>query len=243
MSRALEVMQRMKALSERGRGRVQRELDAQRTAMRRRRLGHVRKVHVGCGPHNRMEGWHNVDIKPFESVDTAMDVTKSWPFADLDHVYSEHFLEHLELGDGVRFLEGAGQSLRPGGRMRLSTPNLHWVLLTHFRTGDVEDGARLQETFDTNRAFHGWGHKFLYTEETLRWLLEGMGYEQVSFHAYGESEDPAFRGLERHGGYTVVQGQPSVVIAEATRGAQQVRVTDDVSQRVWRDYVRYVEAA
>ena len=34
-------------------------------------------------------------------------------------------------------------------------------------------------------------------------------------HAYGESEDPALRGLERHGGYQVVDGWPNVWIVEA----------------------------
>lgn len=233
---------------ERARGRIARSrlwnvVEEHGNAIRHRDLVGVRKVHVGCGPHNRMEGWHNVDIKPFDSVDTAMDVTKSWPFSDLDHIYSEHFLEHLELLDGVTFLERGGKSLRPGGRMRLSTPNLHWVMLTHFATGDAPAEQRLDETFKTNRAFHGWGHQFLYTEETLRWLLETLGYEDVSFHEYGKSEDPVFVGLERHGGYSVVEGQPSVIIAEATRGERPIELTDALRKQLSHEYIRFVEAS
>lgn len=226
-----------------GARRVWDAVDAQAETLRRARLSDVRKVHVGCGPHNRLEGWHNVDIKPFASVDTPMDVTKSWPFAGLEYIYSEHFLEHLALLDGVRFLEQGGQTLRPGGKMRLSTPNLHWVMLTHFRAGEVELEERLADTFNTNRAFHGWGHQFLYTEEILRFLLEGMGYESVSFEEYGKSEDPTFVGLERHGGYTVVDGQPSVVIVEARRGAAPIVVPDTLWDRLKTDYQRYVDAA
>jgi predicted SAM-dependent methyltransferase len=234
-------------LVRRGGRRARAELDealvAARNARLRRRVDGVEKVHVGCGPHNRLEGWHNVDIKAFPSVDTAMDVTKSWPFEGLAYVYSEHFLEHLELLDGVRFLANSGRSMRPGGRIRLSTPNLHWVMLTHFATGAADDATRRSDTFKTNRAFHGWGHRFLYTQATLRWLLESVGYEAITFHAYGESPDPTLVGLERHGGYSVEGGQPSVIIAEATRGARPTALSRDLEQTLRQEYVRFVDAA
>ncbi len=212
-------------------------------SVRTQNLDAVRKVHVGCGPHNRLEGWHNVDIKPFDSVDTAMDVTKLWPFSNLDYVYSEHFLEHLSLQDGARFLERAGVSLRPGGHIRISTPNLHWVMLTHFELGEAALEQRLSDTFKTNRAFHGWGHQFLYSEPMLRWLLEALGYQNVTVQDYGVSEDPVFQGLERHGGYSVEQGQPSVIIVEATRGQEPSRLTDELQARLRQDYQRFVDAS
>ena len=237
----------MQRILRRGRRLVQTELPravhGARNAVLRAQLASVRKVHVGCGPHNRLEGWHNVDIKKFPSVDTAMDVTKSWPFSGLDYVYSEHFLEHIELMDGVRFLEASGQSLRPGGRIRLSTPNLHWVMLTHFTFTEVDAETRCKETFLTNRAFHGWGHRFLYTEQMLRWLLEELGYEGVTCHDYGASEDPELVGLERHGGFSVHGGQPSVVIVEATRGAARIVCPRDLVKRLEQDYARFVAAA
>ena len=124
--------------------------------------------------------------------------------------------------------------------MRISTPNLHWVILTHFSRGEVEFETRVRQTFSTNRAFHGWGHQFLYTEQMLNWLLTELGYVQVSFHAYGESEDPGFVGLERHGGYSVHKGQPSVIIAEATRGDRPTQMTRALQDRLVQGYVRYL---
>lgn len=222
--------------------RVARAVEAQVQAVRARAYASVRRVHVGCGPHHRLEGWHNVDIRAFPTVDTVMDVTRVWPFTDLEYVYAEHFLEHLELEEGTRFLEQAGASLRRGGILRLSTPNLDWVMRTHFDFLDGTAERRLEDTFRTNRAFHGWGHRFLYTDAMLRFLLEGMGFGPVRFFEYGVSDDPNLRGLERHGGYAVHDGHPSVVIVEATRGSSAPALPHALRERLERAYVRFVRA-
>ncbi len=84
----------------------------------------MKKVHVGSGPHNLMEGWINVDIRPFKGLDRVLDVTREWPFAEVDYVYGEHFIEHLPLEGAIAFLANAGASLKRGGVLRLTTPNL-----------------------------------------------------------------------------------------------------------------------
>jgi len=48
-----------------------------------------------------------------------------------------------------------------------------------------------------NRAFHGWGHQFLYNE-TLRASLLDAGFADIARCAFGESAHPALGGLERH---------------------------------------------
>ena len=65
----------------------------------------IKKVQVGCGPHNIMADWWNVDIRPFPGIDQVMDVTKPWPFNGLEYVYGEHFLEHLSLEGAIAFLD------------------------------------------------------------------------------------------------------------------------------------------
>ncbi len=214
-----------------------------RLAARLARLGRpwaeVRRVHVGCGPRP-LPGWHNVDIKPLPEADSVFDVTKRWPFQGLDYVYAEHFLEHLALTDAMRFLARAGRSLRVGGCLRLSTPNLAYVMRTHFRPRTRAD-AVIEATFKTNRAFHGWGHRFLYSEAFLRWLLTEVGFVRIRFHAYGESDNPDLRGLERHGDYKVGDGLPSVLIAEALRGTSLPHLSPRLLARARDAYLRYVE--
>jgi hypothetical protein len=199
--------------------------------------GGIRNVQVGCGPLHLREDWWNTDLRPFRGLDEVMDAAAPWPFGPvLDHVYAEHFLEHLDLEQSVAFLTHAGASLRKGGRLRLSTPGLEWVMRTHFSY--AKDNSRaIRDTFGTNRAFHGWGHKFLYSKPMLRWLLEGMGFADVTFHDYGESEVPIFQGIERHGKWYVVDGHPSVWIVEAMRGDAPIAVTEPMQDMMRREFL------
>lgn len=200
----------------------------------------VRKVHVGCGPHALLAGWCNSDLRPFKGVDHVMDATQPWPFRDLTHVFGEHFIEHLDIDKAIDFLVHAGASLAPGGRIRLSTPNLAWVVRTHFSLGPADEEQRLRETLDLNRAFHGWGHRFLWSEEMLNGVMAMVGFEEIELFAYGESRDPELAGLERHGGYSVVDGYPSVIIVEGVRGAQPIERRPAVDAWIDHEFLRHV---
>jgi len=184
--------------------------------------GGVDRLHVGCGPKNLMDEWWNVDIRGFPGIDEVADVTEPWPWRNLDYVYGEHFLEHLTLEDGIAFLTEAAGALRTDGRIRLSTPGLEWVWRTHFDPAATEED-RAAATYKANRAFYGWGHQFLYSRPMLERVLRGTGFTDLTFHAFGESDDPALRGLERHGGFEVVDSWPSVWIVEATPGGTSSR--------------------
>ena len=178
--------------------------------------GSVRRLHVGCGPHHRPPGWWNVDIRWFPGVDQVLDVTRPWPFRDLEAVFAEHFLEHLDPDEAVRFLCHARRALAEGGQIRLSTPSLEWVMATHFDLNESDRQRRVAATMGTNRAFHGWGHRFLWSKEMLVELLTRLGWSDLRFHHYGESDRPHLAGLEGHGKFTVEAGYPSVWIVEAT---------------------------
>ncbi len=201
----------------------------------------IDRIHIGCGPHNIMSGWWNVDVRQFPGIDEVFDVRQPWPWRGLRYVYGEHFVEHLELSEALSFLENAGTSLAPGGTIRLSTPNLAWVMLTHFRAEVVSSEQRVEDTLFMNRAFHGWGHRFLFTKELLNSILSEMGFCNVSFHAYGESNVPDLRGLERHGGYSIANGQPSVIICDASRNESTISVPDDFRRYLLDRYLRFTE--
>ena len=200
----------------------------------------IKRVQVGCGPHNIMEDWWNVDIRKFRGIDEVMDATKPWPYKDLEYVFGEHFLEHLALDDAVKFLTHAGNSLRDGGAVRLSTPNLEMVLHTHYEFGEVELTKRLSDTLKTNRAFHGWGHQFLYSKEMLGYILNELNFEEVVFFSYGESNDPELKDLERHGGPQEYDGHPSVIIAEARRGRERITPSPELLPLLEKEFLRYV---
>ena len=187
-----------------------------------------------------MADWWNVDIRSFKGVDEVADVTVPWPWNDLDYVYGEHFLEHLSPDQAVAFLRQARAGLRPGGRIRLSTPGLEWVWQTHFRpAGSAADVVA--DTYRANRAFHGWGHQFLYSRPFLEHLLTALGLTDIRFFPYGESDDPNLRGLELHGAPETVGGWPSVWNVEATptAGAEPAAAAE-IAAEIEQDFVRYV---
>lgn len=174
------------------------------------------RIHVGCGTES-IAGWVNVDNKPLPGVDRVLDVTAGLPFEDAATIYAEHFIEHLSLDQGLAFLAECRRALRDDGVMRLSTPNLDWVYRTHYRIGSwTTEEEALKDCLQLNRAFHGWGHQFLYNAQSLTAVLRASGFASVRFHRYGESELEALRGLERHQTWEDTVDLPHVIIAEAT---------------------------
>jgi predicted SAM-dependent methyltransferase len=180
------------------------------------RIERAERLHVGCGK-SPIPGWVNVDQFPLPGVDRVLDVGEGLPFEGVSLLYAEHFLEHLSLQEGLAFLRGCRRVLAPEGVIRLSTPNLDWVMRTHYRVGNWEsDAEAVEDCLRMNRAFHGWGHQFLYNRQTLTEALRTAGFGTIGFHRYGESERPELRGLERHEPCEDEPDFPHVIIAEAT---------------------------
>lgn len=176
-------------------------------------------LHIGCG-NQRLEGWVNVDLQNLPEVDVVADVTEGLPFTGAAAVFAEHFLEHLRLDHGLAFLRETHRVLAPGGWLRLSTPNLEWVLSTHY---DLESAAgdRQAMGLQLNRAFRGWGHQFLWNRHLLADALLACGFTDLRWCGWGESEQELFRGLERHETYNDRPDLPHVLIVEARRGETQ----------------------
>jgi predicted SAM-dependent methyltransferase len=174
------------------------------------------KLHIGAGS-SPIAGWTNVDILPYPGVDAVLDVTQGLPFTDVEMIFAEHFLEHLTLVDGLRFLAECRRALNEDGVLRVSTPNLDWVWLTHYKQpADMTPDEQLLGCLEINRAFHGWGHRFLYNRHTLRSALERSGFREFLECAYGRSTHAALNGLERHELSDGLRDSPSVLIVEAS---------------------------
>lgn len=183
------------------------------------------RLHVGCGTE-ALTDWVNIDSKPLPGVDRVLDVTAGLPFERVATIYAEHFLEHLSLEQGLAFLGECRRVLAEDGILRLSTPNLDWVYATHYRL-DAAPGAEaqrqaLEDCFQLNRAFRGWGHQFLYNGRMLEAVLHASGFASVHFQRYGESDVPELRGLERHETWQDTPDLPHVIIAQASGRAASV---------------------
>lgn len=198
------------------------------------------RLHIGSGPV-AIEGWTNVDVTAYPGVDVVLDVREPWPFSGVELIFAEHFLEHLTLTEGLAFLRECRRVLREDGVLRLSTPNLDWVWLTHYkRPEQLTLDEQLIGCLEINRAFHGWGHRFLYNFRTLELALRAVGFAEIERKEYGASSIEALRNLERHERHADLPDAPSVVIAEA-RGIAENDAAREFQERV-APYVRDYEA-
>ena len=164
------------------------------------------KISLGCGGV-RFEGWTHIDGDPQWMPDICMDLRERLPFEDgsADYMHSEDFLGQLSLEEAGRFFAECHRVLKPGGVLRLLTPDL--ALLARMY---VEQDMRLRELWETgvgiplrtrtlgevvNLAITFANQKFFYDEPTLRVLLEPLGFS-LQRVAYNESVHPPLRGLD-----------------------------------------------
>jgi len=175
-----------------------------------------RRLHIGSGTES-LPGWVNIDTRALPGVDLVLDVRGGLPFENVEAIYAEHFLEHLTLDEGLAFLAECRRALAGAGVLRLSTPNLDWVHATHYHLGQwASENEAVRDALYLNRAFHGWGHQFLYNRAMLTAVLRSVGFERLAFCGYGQSQTPGLSGLERHETWQDSPDLPHVLIVEAS---------------------------
>jgi len=196
----------------------------------------ARGLTLGAG-HHPPAGWLATDLDPRVAPGVVfLDATRRFPFADaaFDRIHSEHMIEHVPLAAGRALLAEARRVLRPGGRLRLATPDLarlaalvaapggdpagagyvRWIAATF-----TDDGVEPRPADVLNHAVRAWGHVFLYDEPTLRDELTRAGFVDIARHAMNQSDDPALCGLETHAATVggVEQVTWETMVLEATR--------------------------
>jgi predicted SAM-dependent methyltransferase len=185
----------------------------------------ARPVALEVGGLTRRDGWFLVNVNA--TTPHYMDGTKRWIFEDgsLSHVYADNMIEHVPLAGGRRFFAEALRCLRPGGILRLVTPDVRHHVELYLRGVDVHHdalaeeyrklGVTLEHPIDMLRTPIGeFGHHsgYVYDFETLEDELLRAGFSKVQRMEMGESNDPKLRGLEQrpeHG--------PLQLVVEATR--------------------------
>jgi predicted SAM-dependent methyltransferase len=172
-----------------------------------------KKLQVGSG-YNPLPGWLNTDLLATSSV-IFMDATKKLPFPDnsLDYIFTEHVFEHICYIDGNNFLKEAHRVLKPGGRIRIATPDLPFLIRLYNEPDAEVSKSYIKNSIDRyvktpkfyaravvlNDFFRNWGHQFIYDFETLNHTLQTAGFEKTIQFKPMESNTANFKNIESHG--------------------------------------------
>ena len=203
-------------------------------AVRRRALRRAQaapgpvRVQIGSGPQ-RLAGWLNSDLIAGE-LHLDLGRRLALPDRSVDFVFGEHVIEHLPERRAERLLGELHRVLRPGGVLRLTTPDLRKLLaLYEDRNPEIslrdyahyldEQTAKPHERpcQVLNDFMRLWGHRWIYDEEDLRARLHEAGFAAVERAEPGHSRHEQLRGLERHGGAEWVNRAEAMCL-EAQRG-------------------------
>lgn len=165
------------------------------------------KLHLGCGPHIK-EGWENYDLEPGPGG-IKWDLRKPLPVDDnsVDFIFTEHFIEHLTRPEAVKFLQECFRALKPGGTLRISTPDLEYIMDQYF---SGLNGNRAMIPWEVwkplnpcnmvNEALRSWGHQHVFDRQDLTYALIQAGFPQglsdIKLKAWQESGVPELCGLE-----------------------------------------------
>ena len=180
-----------------------------------------KKLQLGCG-RNWLEGWLNSDYFPRNSDILQLDVTVALPFENdtFDYIFSEHVIEHISYPEGAYMLEECFRVLKPGGVLRVGTPDLAF-LVSLYREDEVASQSRTQieqefleyflaneikdreinapvdfDTYLINKFVRAWGHEFIYDEKSLRHMMKTLGFTEITRCEVMESAHQALCGLE-----------------------------------------------
>jgi predicted SAM-dependent methyltransferase len=171
--------------------------------------GQKNNLQIGGGYHT-IDGWLNGDLI---AGDIYLDATKRLPFPDntFNFLFAEQFIEHLSWKDGKLFFQECHRVLRPGGVIRLSTPDLERLIQVYYDENPYVTLAQAMERHRRkhnavlstachfiNDYFHLWGHKFIYDEETLLNELLKAGFVNIKRCRFGKSKYEDLAGRERH---------------------------------------------
>jgi predicted SAM-dependent methyltransferase len=166
------------------------------------------KVNVGAG-NVHLDGWINTDVA--WRLPMYLDIAKPWPVppGSVDRIYADNVIEHFPLPVSRAVLRHCWDALSVGGRVRLATPDVERTARAYLENPQLtaahlerhrRHGYLAEHPVDMLRvtyAYHGHHKGYCFDWAALSAELAAAGFVDIFRYEAGQSDDPAFRGLER----------------------------------------------
>ncbi len=171
-----------------------------------------RLLQIGCMGHI-LQGWFNVDYFPHHDAANYMDATQPFPFPDnfFNCIFSEHMIEHIGYHEGLFMLQECYRVLKPGGRIRIATPDLKIAAALYNQplTGEQQDYIdNVMKIWHPDKPFPAvchvvnnifeFQHRYVYDEFILTDSMQRAGFTGIKRFASGESDDQRFKNIDLH---------------------------------------------
>ncbi len=159
------------------------------------------------GESRHFSGWisSNYQVLTWNFI----DATKDYGEELFQYIFADNVIEHLDRKGGVKLALRAFDALSPGGVLRIATPDLRSLAEKYLigANADVQQFSKdlaqhnldiLDSTDLLRITFSAFGHHkgHIYDFESIKLLLESVGFTKVQRFAPGDSLIPELQRIE-----------------------------------------------
>ena len=151
------------------------------------------KLHLGCGWRNFGKDWIHIDDGDYSHLDIKCDVSKlDLPDNYADLIYASHVIAYFDRTEIIDVLKKWYRVLKPGGTLRIGTPDFE-AMSRLYSKGDIKLEQILGPMYGKMKMCESSiYHKTVYDFESLRSLLEEIGFTDVKRYNWRETEHSDF---------------------------------------------------
>ena len=144
-----------------------------------------KNLHLGCGS-KILPGYVNTDIQNWSGLcDYTVDARdlSIFPSNRFEFVYTRQMLEHIPPWDTMKALKEWHRVLKPGGKVKISVPDLKQIFEGWLVTGKTTENEALKNiygnTLPYEKRYKNRAHLTGFTFERLKRLLKEAGFVDV----------------------------------------------------------------